>query len=527
MATREKDREALNWADSIYQQLNEAERIGQLFMVAAYSGGDKFNQPLIEQLITARQIGGVIFMQGTPEKQAELTNKYQKMARVPLLIGMDAEWGLGMRLTGVKNYPRQMMIGATRDTGLMYEIGKAAAGQCKRLGVHVNFAPDIDVNNNPANPVINFRSFGEDKEWVAAMGIAYMNGLQDNGIMACAKHFPGHGDVATDSHLELPRISKSMASLKEVELYPFRKLIDAGVQSVMIAHLDVPAIDPTPHLPTTLSPKAVNDLLKQKMGFKGLVFTDALNMKGVTQYFPDGETDLRAFLAGNDVLLFSQDVPLAIAKIQQALRDGRVKEGDLRTSVIKILRAKYRAGLDHFKAIKANNATEDLNRETEEIWEKVAGEAVTKVKDDGALLKKITQRNARIASLALADSNSAFLDVLDGNLSATERLSGLSPAIAEKYDVIILSVHASPLYPGKDGHYGLSKQDLDQLETLSVLPNVITVVFGNAYALQFACKAGTLIAGYEGNQYSYKAVADVLAGKSTAHGKLPVSPCRK
>ncbi len=218
------------WVDSVYNALNEQERIGQLFMVAAYSGGKNFNQELIDRLIANHQIGGIIFMQGTAEEQIRLTNRYQKNAQVHLLIGMDAEWGLGMRLTGVKNFPRQMMIGATRDTALMYEMGSAVAAQCRRMGVHIDFAPDVDVNNNPKNPVINFRSFGEDKEWVSRLGLAYMRGLQDNDVMACAKHFPGHGDVSVDSHLDMPLINKTRAQLEETEFYPFKKLIAGGVQ---------------------------------------------------------------------------------------------------------------------------------------------------------------------------------------------------------------------------------------------------------------------------------------------------------
>src|SRR5690606_9883149 len=210
------------WVDSIYRQMSLEERIGQMFMVAAYSGGKNKNQAEIEKLLENNQIGGLIFMQGTPEAQASLTNLYQEKASVPLLIGMDAEWGLGMRLTGVTDYPKQMMLGATRDTALMYQIAAAIAAQCKRMGVHINFAPDVDINNNPANPVINFRSFGEDKQWVSRMGIAYMRGLQDNGIIACAKHFPGHGDVAVDSHKDLPVIRKSKAALQALELAPFR-----------------------------------------------------------------------------------------------------------------------------------------------------------------------------------------------------------------------------------------------------------------------------------------------------------------
>ena len=321
------------WVDSVYNQLTESERIGQLFMVAAYSGGKNFNQEGIEKLIKAHQIGGLIFMQGGPARQANLTNRYQQMAQVPLLLSMDAEWGLGMRLDSVLNFPRQMMLGASDDTALAYALGMAVAYQCKRLGVHVNFAPVVDVNNNAANPVINTRSFGENKKRVVRMAIAYMRGMQDYGVMACAKHFPGHGDTDVDSHKDLPVVNKTLAQLDTLELYPFKKLVDAGIQSMMIAHLSIPALEKEPHVPTTLSRNTVTNLLKNKMGFKGLIFTDALNMQGVAKYFAPGETDVRAFIAGNDVLLFSQDVPTAIAKIKAAIAAGKVSVKDLERSV--------------------------------------------------------------------------------------------------------------------------------------------------------------------------------------------------
>jgi beta-glucosidase-like glycosyl hydrolase len=264
-----KQSEVTHWVDSVYASLSMEKRIGQLFMLAAYSGGEKYNQSLIEKSIQEYGIGGLIFMQGTPKAQIEQTNTYQAMANVPLLIGMDAEWGLGMRLTGVRDMPRQMMLGAMKDSTIVYKMAAAIANQCRRMGVHVNFAPDIDINNNPNNPVINFRSFGENKFKVANYGIQFMRGLQDNGIMACAKHFPGHGDTDADSHKDLPQINKSLAQLEALELYPFNQLISNGIQSIMIAHLDVPAIDPAGNAPTTLSYKTVTDLLKNKMRFIG------------------------------------------------------------------------------------------------------------------------------------------------------------------------------------------------------------------------------------------------------------------
>jgi beta-N-acetylhexosaminidase len=525
------------WIDSVYNSLSETERIGQLFMVAAYSGGDNANQPKIEQLVKSRQIGGVIFMQGTPEAQAKMTNKLQKMSKVKLLIGMDAEWGLGMRLTGVKNFPKQMMLGATRDTALMYEMGSAIADQCKRLGVHVDFAPVVDVNNNPKNPVINFRSFGEDKELVARMGIAYMKGLQDKGIMACAKHFPGHGDVSVDSHLDLPVITKSKAQLNELEFYPFQQLIKAGVQSVMIAHLSVPALDDTKNLPTTLSKKVVTDLLKKEMGYGGLVFTDALDMKGLTKYFPEGEADLRAFLAGNDVLLFSQNVPLAIGKIQWAVKTGKVAPEELEARVKKILAAKYDVGLYKFNALDEKNVTADLNSKTNDLREKISRAAVTVVKDQAAMINKITAGKGKVGYININGTGTTHIDsvlqkkfptLTRGSLPA-KSTSATAKQLTDKLndlDIVIVGVHNLALYPGKNGAYGLDAAQISALQQLSQKKNVIFAVMGNAYIVKNICNARSIVLGYEDDLYSEEAVYEVLTGVLKAKGALPVKPCK-
>lgn len=525
------------WIDSVYNALNEEERIGQLFMVAAYSGGPNANQAKIEQLVRSNQIGGVIFMQGTPEAQAKMTNRIQRMGKLRLLIGMDAEWGLGMRLTGVKDLPRQMMIGAARDTALMYEMGAAIAGQCHRLGVHIDFAPVVDVNNNPKNPVINFRSFGEDKEWVSRLGIAYMKGLQDKGIMACAKHFPGHGDVSVDSHLDLPVIKKSRAELEALELYPFRQMIAAGVQGVMIAHLSVPALDNTPNLPTTLSDKVVTGLLKKEMGFGGLVFTDALDMKGLTKYFPDGETDLRAFLAGNDVLLFSQNVPLAISKIQWALKTGKVTEEELESRVKKILAAKYDAGLYQFRPLKEQNVTEDLNKEVAALKEKIARAAVTLVKDQSGIIAKLKDKKVKVAYINVNGPDNPYLysnlkkiypSLVKSNISAKMTAAAAKAAVEQHKaaDVIVVGIHNPALYPGKSGAYGLDSTQISALRQLSQKKNVIFAVLGNAYLVRSICSAKSLVVGYEDDNYTEEAILEVLTGKLKAKGKLPVKPCK-
>ena len=447
------------WVDSVYNELSEDERIGQLFMVAAYSGGKNQNGSAITKLLQNNQIGGLIFMQGTPEAQAVQHNTYQKMSKVPLLIGMDAEWGLGMRLKGVKDLPRSMMIGATMDTNLAYRIGAAIAKQCKRMGVHVNFGPVVDVNNNPNNPIINARSYGQNKFWVSRMGVAYMNGLQNNGVMACAKHFPGHGDTETDSHKDLPTINKSLEQLQDLELYPFEQMIQAGVQSVMVAHLDVPAIDSTPNTPTTLSGDAINILLKSKMGFKGLVFTDALNMNGVTKYYSAGQVDVKAFLAGNDVLLFSQNVPLAIEKIKRAITTDKISKTEVEFRVKKILRAKYDAGLANWQEVDPRNATADLNSSTDEIRYQLSAASVTFVRDRNNLINRIIRGDGRIRYVGVnADSStllSAQLKELYPNMATSWLPKGsdavaarnLSNVITSGDDMCIIAVHNMSFYP--------------------------------------------------------------------------------
>lgn len=522
------------WVDSIYNKLTEEERIGQLFMVAAYSGGKNYNEDKVTQLLTNHQIGGLIFMQGGAGRQANLTNKYQDMAQVPLLIGMDAEWGLGMRLDSIKNFPRQMMLGATRDTMWAYEMGMAIAYQCKRLGVHIDFAPDIDVNNNPFNPVINFRSFGEDKTRVAKMGIAYMHALQGNGVMACAKHFPGHGDTNVDSHKDLPVINKSLAQLDTLELYPFRQLIKAGVKSIMIAHLNVPALDTGAHMATTLSKNTVTGLLKERMGFKGLIFTDALNMQGVAKYFNPGEVDLQAFLAGNDVLLFSQDVPTAIGKIKNAVDSGLVSQMDLEQRVKKILGAKYDAGLAKRKVIDPVHATEDLNRYTDALKEQIAKAAVTVIRDENGIINKVN-RNMHIAYLGInTDTTTLLYEQLKDSLRiiipnfwvSRNRVS--DTALMTKlqyYDAVIVAIHNTNFYPGSTGNYGLTDDQVAMVKQLQTQGNTMIAVLGNAYIMQNFCEARSALVAYEDDSVTEHVVANLLLKKFRPKGKLPVTPC--
>lgn len=524
-----------HWVDSVYNTLTKEERIGQLFMVAAYSGTKNYNEEAITKLVAAHQIGGVIFMQGGPARQAALTNKYQHMAQVPLLVSMDAEWGLGMRLDSVKSFPRQMMLGATRDSSLLYKMGLAIGKQCKRLGVHINFAPDVDVNNNAANPVINSRSFGEYKHWVIRLARAYMRGMQQQGVIACAKHFPGHGDTNVDSHLDLPLINKTVEQLDTLELMPFKAMIAAGVRSIMVAHLEVPALDTTPHLPTTLSPNVVTKLLRERMGYNGLVITDALGMQGVVKYFPAGEADLRAFIAGNDILLFSQDVPTAIAKISAAIDSGKVSPTALEISVKKILTAKYAAGLHTWQDIATEHIVEDLNISVDSIRAAAATNAITLVKDDNQILNKLNA-NMSIAYVGInADSSTVLYQKLKEKyvtLQATwlpKRDKGIQDKCTnmlgrmDRYDAVIVSIHNLNFAP--QNNYGLSDEAVAFLAEASQRKNTMLVLHGNAYAMQYFCGAPSVLVGYEDDSITERIMGDVLLKNLKPHGKLPVTAC--
>lgn len=521
------------WVDSVYNALTVEERIGQLFMVAAYSGGKNYNEDKILAMLEKRLIGGLIFMQGGPGRQAMLTNKYQRMAHVPLLIGMDAEYGLGMRLDSVKPLPRQMMLGATRDTALVYREAAAIAAQFRRLGVHINFAPDVDVNNNPANPVINSRSYGEDKVWVARLGRAYIRGLQRNGVIACAKHFPGHGNTSVDSHEDLPVIPRSLAQLDSVELYPFRQSIAEKVGAVMIAHLQVPALDEAPHMPTTLSYNAVTGLLKNRLHYNGLNITDGMNMQGLTKYYDPGEADLRAFAAGNDILLMPQDIPAAIVRIKAAIDSGIVPETRLEESVKKILATKHDMGLFTWRDIDPVNILRDINKEADSIRSRVARAAITVVKDDNRILKKINE-NMRIGYVGInaAEPTPLYLKLNDrfDNVTASwlpkgtrtdsvqRVLDGLS-----RFSTVIVAIHNMSFTPGSN--YGLGDEAIAFLQQAGCLGNVMIVTLGNAYATQFFCNASSVMVSYEDDTLTELAVGNVLLRKAKAKGKMPVTAC--
>ena len=529
------EKETEKWSDSVLNSLTLKEKIGQLFMVAAYSNKSQKHVNEIDQLITKHKIGGLIFFQGGPVRQARLTNRYQKKSKIPLLIAMDAEWGLGMRLDSTISYPRQMMLGAIQSNDMIYRMGEDIAMQCNRLGVHINFAPVIDVNVNPKNPVINSRSFGEQKQNVADKGLAYMNGMQKHKVLAVAKHFPGHGDTDKDSHKALPLINHDINRLNDIELYPFKTLFDSGCGGVMVAHLLVPALDSTNNRATTLSPKVVTDLLTKKMGFNGLIFTDALNMKGVSNYYKPGEADLLALKAGNDVLLFPKDVPLAIKMIEGAIKNGDITEGELDKHVLKILKAKKWAGLDKYTPIEEKNIVPDLNTDKyKRLYRQLIAKSITITKNSGAMLPFKDLENKKIASVAIGGKSpnlfqkklKGYTDIAVYNLpkdATSEQVKELTQKLAP-YSEIIISFHKPSRSPRK--HFGVTAGSQAFVKKIAETKSVTLVTFTNPYVLNWVReteKCNAVVVAYNDKLTTQESAAQILFGGFGAEGRLPVS----
>lgn len=523
---------ATAWVDSVFKTLSNQEKIAQLLVIRAHSNlGPEHVASVVDQ-IQKYNVGALCFFQGGPVRQAMLTNLYQSIAKTPLMITIDGEWGLGMRLDSVLKFPYQLTLGALNNDKIVYDMGRAVGEQMKRIGVHVNYAPVVDINNNPDNPVIGYRSFGEDKYKVARFGVAYMKGMQDVGIMACAKHFPGHGDVNVDSHLDLPLITKSKAELDSVELYPFKQLFKNGVGSVMIAHLSVPAIDTTIHLPTSLSKKTVTDLLRKELSFTGLVFTDALEMKGVSKYFPAGEAAVQALIAGNDMLALPENVPVAIEAIETALKNKRLNWNDIDTKVKRVLYTKYNLGLSKMHVIDTTSLLADLNKKTNDIRQQVAHNSITVLNNKNKLLPLARPGKIAYVALGITDTNEMgrrlkeelkadtyFLSYAD---SADKADTILKAIAANNYNTIVVGIHNYSLRPANG--YGISENAVRLWDSLQSV-NTISFVFGNVYAVQKFCTANTLVAMHQDDDITQYAAVDFLEGKLAAKGTLPVTVC--
>lgn len=512
---------AEKYADSLYQNLSLDEKIGQLYIVALYNNRGNEEIQKIRNLVEKEKIGGLILMQDDAEKHIALLNEFQEKSRIKMMIGIDGEWGLFQRFPAAHKYPWAMTLGAIQDNALIYEMTSKIAEDCKRMGIYWDFAPVVDVNTNPENPIIGNRSFGSDINNVIAKGLAYANGLQDNGVLASMKHFPGHGDTSTDSHLDLPVVSHNLERLNDIELAPFKALMDKKIGGVMVAHLYVPAIEKKKGIPASVSYEIITNLLKNTYHYNGLIITDALNMNAVAKKFPAGELDLRAFKAGNDIMLFSQDVPNGKALIKSALEKGDISENRLAESVKKILKTKFLLGLQNLKPINPENINSDLNNASHsELTEKLYANAITLIKDEKNLLPLNCNQTYYYLPLEEAPFQ-AFIDNL--NLGTTVQLISKDEIsqIPENATVII-GLHKDNSTAYKP--YKISQASKDILTELSKKQNIILDVFGSPYALKDVdiSKISTVLVSYENNDLSLKASANALLGKTKIHGKLPV-----
>ncbi|MDD5570465.1 MAG: glycoside hydrolase family 3 N-terminal domain-containing protein [Bacteroidales bacterium] len=526
------------WVDSVFNSLTPEQRIAQLFMVSAYSNLERKYNENVADVICQYNPGGIMFLKGGPVRQANMTNYLQSWSKVPLLIAVDGEWGLSMRLDSCVSYPRQMALGAMRDDSLIYLMAKEIAAECKRMGVHINFAPVVDVNNNPKNPVINTRSFGENKYDVARKGLLFMNGLQQNGIIATAKHFPGHGDTESDSHHTLPILNQERKRLDDVELFPFSYLIKNNALGVMVAHLNIPALDTTQNLPSSLSGKVVKHVLRDSMGFKGLVFSDALNMKGVTNYYLPGVAEVMALKAGIDVLLCSDDIETAIEGIKLAIYLGDLSQEEIDEKCKKILAAKYWAGLSNYKPIKTENLVNDLNKdEAVLLSRRLVENSITLLENKKNIIPLKNIDTLCIASLSVDEYETTpfqemlgnYADFSHYNIMSTADSSKFDSMITElyKYNLIIIGIHSLTGLPSRN--YGLSQNVMELIDTLSKNSKIIIDIFGNPYMLSIKGmeNADAIIVSYQDKKLPQEISAQIIFGGTGVKGRLPVTASEK
>lgn len=525
---------AEQWVDSVFSAMTPDERLGQLFMVRAHSDKDEAHVRHVESLIKKYHVGGLCFFQGTPEKQAELSNRFQALTtHVPLMIAIDGEWGLGMRMkSSTISYPRQLTLGAIRDNRLIYDMGAEIARQMNRIGINVNFAPVADINNNINNPVINTRSFGEDRYNVTVKSYMYMKGMQDNGVMACAKHFPGHGDTDVDSHKDLPIIPHSRQRLDSIELYPFRALAQQGIGSMMVAHLSIPTLDDRPNRPTTLSKNTVTGLLKEDLNYNGLIFTDALEMKGVTKHFDSGVVEAEALVAGNDILLLPEDMEASFREIKRYIAEGKLSQAQVDESVKKVLRAKYEIGIANFQPLDLQNVRQDLNTsQAEALKRELLASALTLVRNRDRIIPFQQLDSIKLASVSIgAGRKTAFQARVDSYMKM-EHLQ-LSKEISESQrnklaqqlganDAVIVSLHDMSSYASRN--FGITASTRAFIKRLSEETRVILVVFGSPYSLKYFDQIDWVLEAYEENEITQDLAAQALFGAIELSGRLPVT----
>ena len=514
-------KKANDWVDKTYSSLSQDEKLGQLFIVALYTNkGDNFINN-VRNIVINEKIGGIILMQDDAAREINLVNEFQSKSKVPLMIGMDAEWGLYQRIATARKFPWAMTLGAIQDKNLIKEMSAKIAEDCHRMGINWDFAPVVDVNTNPNNPIIGNRSFGSEVQNVVNSAMAYSNGLQDNNILAAIKHFPGHGDTNTDSHLDLPEVSHDLERLNEVELAPFKALMDKGIGGVMVAHLYVPSLESGKGIPASVSKNIITGLLKEKFGYKGLIITDALNMGAVAKRYKAGELDALAFKAGNDIMLFSDGVKEGKRLIQLAIDNKEISQNRVEESVKKILLTKYFLGLNQYEPKNPENINADLNNDShKQIVQKMYSNALTLLKDEKKLLPLNCKETYYYVPLEEAPYQT-FLDTMNLNTTLiVKKPSEISTIPANSKVIVAFHKDNSTAYKP----YKISDSSKKILSDLSKNQNVILNVFGSAYALKDVdiSKVSTVLVAYENNDDSMTATAKALNGKTKIWGRLPV-----
>ena len=514
-------KKAEKWVEEKYNSLSQNEKLGQLFIVALYTNKGDNHIDEIRNIVSREQIGGLILMQDDAAKEITLVNEFQQKSKTPMMIGMDAEWGLYQRIAAAHKYPWAMTLGAIQDKSLIEKMSAKIAEDCHRMGINWDFAPVVDVNTNPNNPIIGNRSFGSEVKNVTQSALAYSNGLQNNNILAAIKHFPGHGDTNADSHLDLPVVSHNLNRLNEIELAPFKALMSKGIGGVMVAHLYVPALESGKGIPASVSKNIITGLLKEKFGYKGLIITDALNMGAVANKYKPGELDAMAFKAGNDIMLFSQGVAEGKRLIQKAIDNGEIPQARVEESVKKILLTKYYLGLNEYQPKNPSNINNDLNNDShKKLVQNLYSNALTLLKDEKKLLPLNKTSTYYYVPLEEAPYQT-FEDRLQSDAKIiVKKASEISSIPANS--TVIIGFHKDNSTAYKP--YKISAESKKILAELAKKNNVILNVFGSAYALKDIdiSKVSTVLVSYENNEDSMTATADALRGKTKISGKLPV-----
>ncbi|MEJ5089536.1 glycoside hydrolase family 3 protein [Sphingobacterium faecium] len=521
------------WVDSVFNTLTPKERIAQLFLVRAHTNLGQRYIDSVAQVVKNEQLGGLVVFQGGPVRHVDMFNKYQQLSKVPLLITFDGEWGLGMRLPdSTLSYPYQMTLGAVQNDQLIYQMGQEVAKDFHRIGMHFNFAPVVDINNNPKNPVIGFRSFGDNKENVTRKAKAYMDGMMNGGIISSLKHFPGHGDTDVDSHHDLPQLTFSKDRLEALEMFPFKELIKAGAPAIMVAHMNIPSLDPAPNIPSSISRPIVTGILREELGFRGLTVTDAMDMNGVKKFFPNGEADVMAIIAGHDLLEISENSNRAIDLVLQAIQEGRINQADVDARVKKVLASKLWLGLDHYKDVNTTNLYGELNRTSaKQLIDQLAEASVTVLKSTDKI--KVFKKSEKTAIVNIGlKSPAAFQQIMADALSDETQYyisdetskDELKKIIKEvkRNKQIILAIHDTRSRPRPQFPINEEVQNLVK----KLAKKSIVTFFTNPYAMdgfKGVQKSKTILVAYQNDEFMQRAAAKAILGQYVTTGKLPVT----